>query len=298
VRENQTIRLPDGRTLGFSEFGDPQGQPMLYCHGWPSSRIQARGIHQPAADRGLRVIAPDRPGIGLSDPLPGRGFSDWPADVGALADALAIDRFALLGFSGGGPYALACAALLPDRLEAVGVVCGAPPLDRPADRAGLHWTYRTLASVKHFRQAVLPPVLDSSRWMINRGHDKPPLSWLMRSIPPVDRKAIERQGAWEMVSNSYLEAIRNGPGPVLEEGELYLEPWDFDPATIRIPTMIWHGTEDRNLPCELARRLAARIPRATTRWVEGSGHYSLAVLHIDEILDELGGSIGQPVRRA
>lgn len=287
MRANQSIQLPDGRTLGFAEYGEPQGRPLIFCHGWPSSRVQGHLVAAAAQGRGLRVIAPDRPGIGLSTSLQGRGFSDWPVDLAALADALHIDRFLVLGFSGGGPYALATAALLPDRVVATAVVCGAPPLDQPEHRGDMHWTYRTLAAVKQLRRVVLPPVLDSSRWMVHRGHDKPPLSWLMRSIPPVDRKALDQRGGWEAVSASYLEAIRHGAGPVLEDGELYLRPWDFDPATIRGPLAIWHGTADRNLPCSLVKRLAARIPHASTRWVEGGGHYSLPTQHIDEILDEL-----------
>ena len=125
--DSQTILLPDGRTLGFADYGDPGGRPLFYCHGWPGSRLQARTIDEHGRRRGLRVIAPDRPGIGLSDARPGRGFSDWPADIAGLADSLRIDRFLLLGISGGGPYALAAAALLPDRIDAVAVVSGAPP---------------------------------------------------------------------------------------------------------------------------------------------------------------------------
>lgn len=287
MRDRQTISLPDGRTLGFAEYGQADGRPLFYFHGWPGSRLQACSIDALASRRGLRVIAPDRPGIGLSDAKPGRGFSDWPADIAALADLLRIDRFLLLGISGGGPYALAAAALLPDRLIAAAVVSGAPPLDRPEHRGDLHWTYRTLASVRHFRRALLPPVLHSSRWMVGRGRDKPPLSWVMRSIAPADREALDQAGGWESISASYLEAIRHGADPVLEEGELYLKPWDFDPATIRVPLSIWHGTADLNLPCKLARQLAARIPHATTHWVDGAGHYSLPALHSDEILDQL-----------
>ena len=127
MKEDEQVRLPDGRRLGFGDYGDPAGDPVLFFHGWPSSRYQGKLLHDLAAQRGLRVIAPDRPGVGLSDPLPGRGFASWPGDVAGLADALGIGRFKIYGISGGGPYTLATSAALPERVIAAAVDCGAPP---------------------------------------------------------------------------------------------------------------------------------------------------------------------------
>ncbi len=98
--------------------------------------------------------------------------------------------------------------------------------------------------------------------MIARGRDHAPLSWLLTSIPESDRRAIDSVNGWDMVTRSYLEAIRNGPEAILPEGELYLEPWDFDPERIHVPVHFWHGEADANLPCSVARRLAGRIPGA------------------------------------
>jgi pimeloyl-ACP methyl ester carboxylesterase len=292
VNEDLGIGLPDGRQLGISEYGDPRGRPVMFFHGWPSSRIQARPLDGLALARGLRVIAPDRPGVGDSDPRPGRRFGDWPADVAALADALGLGRFLVLAVSGGGPYALAVAARLPERVEAVSVVSGAPPLDQPADRRGLHWAYRTLAGARQLRRAVLPPVLGASRWMVGRGSDQPPLSWLLHTIAPSDREVLRESDGWDTVSASFLNAIRGGPQRVLEEGELYLQPWDFHPEAITMPVSFWHGSDDRNLPLPLVQRLAARIPHAVTHWVAGSGHYALPLRLAPVILDELLAAAG------
>lgn len=281
------MELPDGRRLAYAEYGDPRGRALLYFHGWPSSRLQGRALDEVAAERGLRVISPDRPGIGMSDPLPGRRFGDWPADVAALADSLGLGRFFLLGVSGGGPYILATAAKLGERVKAAAVVGGAPPLGEPADRHGLHWAYRMLASLERTRRTVVPAVIGAGRWMVERGSDKPPMSWILRSIPPVDREALRGSGGWELVSRGFLEAARGTRDGVLEEGELYLQPWDFAPERIRVPVRIWHGMADQNLPWELARRLAARIPGAATRWIEGGGHYSLPLERRGEIVDDL-----------
>src|SRR5688572_6695284 len=128
MKEDQQVSLPDGRKLGYGDYGDPQGEPVFFFHGWPSSRFHGKLLHEGARERGLRVIAPDRPGIGLSDPLPGRGFGTWPGDVAGLADALGFGTFRLFGISGGCPYTLATAAALPERVRAAAVLCGAPPL--------------------------------------------------------------------------------------------------------------------------------------------------------------------------
>ena len=120
-----------GRMLAWNEYGDPAGRPMLYFHGWPSSRLQGRLVHHLARERGLRVIAPDRPGIGRSTYEPGRRLESWPQLMADFADFLGIDRWAQLGVSGGGPYVLACAAMLGERVSASAVLCGAVPIAGP-----------------------------------------------------------------------------------------------------------------------------------------------------------------------
>lgn len=287
MKEDERVNLPDGRALGFAEYGDPAGEPLFFFHGWPSSRYQGKLLHAQAAERGLRVIAPDRPGVGLSDALPGRGFGSWPGDIAGLADALGLARFKVFGLSGGGPYALATAASLPDRVAATAVVCGAPPLGDPADRANLHLTYRTLAGLKRLRRATAPVSIGLSRWMIARGMGRAPMSWLLRSIPPADREAIADFDCWESVTRSYLEAVRSGSRHVLAEGELYLGPWDFSPEDIRVPVAFWHGLADRNLPCEAAKSLAARVPGAEGHWESGEGHYSLPLRYRARVMDWL-----------
>jgi pimeloyl-ACP methyl ester carboxylesterase len=274
--ENQTAELPGRRTIGYAEYGDPAGSPVFFFHGWPSSRLHGHAVHEAALAKGLRVIAPDRPGIGLSSPQPGRSFSSWPADVAALADRLGFDRFLLMGISGGAPYTLATAAALPDRVKAAAIVCGAPPFGDPADRAHMHFAYRTLSGNPAVRRAAMPIVLRTSRWMIGRGPDRLPMSLMLKSIPQRDRDAIIG-GGWQTMMRSYLEASHSPAANVLQDGELYLQPWDFQPEDIQVPVAFWHGVADANLPIDVAKRLAARIPHAETHWIEGEGHYSLPV---------------------
>lgn len=127
----QQIKLPDGRSLAFSAYGDPGGNPILFFHGWPGARLQGRLTDQPAKRLGLRVIAPDRPGFGHSDFQRNRQILYWPDDVGHLADSLGIDKFSVIGLSGGAPYAFACAYKHPNRINSVGVVSGVGPSDVP-----------------------------------------------------------------------------------------------------------------------------------------------------------------------
>ena len=300
MNEDQSVTLPDGRTLGYAEYGDPDGRPVLFFHGWPSSRYQAAYLDADARERGLRVLAPDRPGIGLSDPLPGRRFADWPRDVAAFADLLGIRSFPILGVSGGGPYTLAACGSLDGRITRAAIICGAPPLAGKADRSHMHWAYKTLASHRGFRRAALPALIPFSRWMVHRGARRAPMSWMLRSVPVHDREALHSIGGWEMVTRSYLEAIRNGPDSILTEGELYLQPWDFEPEKIAVPVRFWHGLDDANLPCEVAKRLAARVPGADGRWVENEGHYSIAIHLSPEALDwlkEEGEATAAPAAR-
>lgn len=125
----RTVELPDGRDLGYAEAGDPDGEPGLVFHGWPNCRTFAAAFDEVGRERGLRVIAPERPGFGVSDPDPDRGLTDWPADVTALLDHLGIETAPVLGISGGGPYALACAARVPERTPRVAVGCGVGPVE-------------------------------------------------------------------------------------------------------------------------------------------------------------------------
>src|SRR5262249_939959 len=137
--EDGLLTLRDGRRLGYAQYGQPGGEPIVFFHGHPGSRLEASLAHEAAAAAGLPVNALDRPGYGLSDFQPGRGITDWPADVAEAADALGIDTFSVAGGSGGGPYALACAWRLPSRVVRAAVISGVGPFQVPGITAGMRW---------------------------------------------------------------------------------------------------------------------------------------------------------------
>lgn len=297
-RDHQTLRLQDGRRLGWAEFGDAQGQPVLYCHGWPGSRIEASLLDRAAKRSRVRLIAADRPGMGLSDFLPGRQFTDWPQDASELCDALGLDRFAVMGVSGGTPYALACAARFPERMSCVVVVSGMGPLDRPDGLEGMGWWNRLLiATAQKMPRTVRFLFGPASRLIF--GLPGFALFVLRRLLPEPDRTVLGRTEMRIFFGRHVREIFRQGPKGPAHDGEAYLKPWNFRLDDISIPVHLWHGDSDVAVPDSMGRFLALKLSGCQARILPGEGHISLLVDHADEILGALyeEGFHAEPQRR-
>jgi pimeloyl-ACP methyl ester carboxylesterase len=284
------LELPHGRRLAWAEYGTPQGRPVLYCHGYPGSRLEAQLAADAAGRLGLRLIAPDRPGLGASDPRPQRTLTDWPDDIAALADHLGIGRFHLVGVSGGGPYALACAQRLGERLVAVLLACGLGELAAPAAAEGMAWPLRQ--GVLLYQR--LPRVAD---WL--NGHVAGPLlqahpqalQRLMSSqLPPADQAVLDDPQVRDLLLASFAAAFAQGGAGPAEELAIYQRPWDIDLRRIRVPVQLWHGDLDNIVPPAMGRRHAALLPNCTARFLPGEGHFSLLVRHMEPMLRQLLGS--------
>jgi len=280
------MRLPDGRLLGWAEYGARQGPPVLYVHGFPGSRLEARLTAAAAERLGLRVIAPDRPGIGLSHFQADRTLGDWPQDVSNLADALGLERFAILGVSGGAPYALACAAAMPGRLSAVGIVGGLGPVADAGSTTGMAALNRCFLYL--FRRAPWlgraffhPLALAMRRW------PRPLFALFTATVPEADRKVLDRPGIREFFHASLHEAARQGARGAAHDLYLYSHPWGFDPASIRAPIHLWHGELDVTVPVAMARHLARSIPKCRATFHPDEGHFSLPIRHMEQILRTL-----------
>lgn len=278
---------PEGRRLCYAEYGDPAGKPLLFFHGWPSCRLQGRIMDLEAKRLGLRIISPDRPGLGRSDFAGKRTLEQWPATVTGLADHLELESFAVLGISGGGPYALSCAAWLPDRVKRVSIVCGAPPLADFPDHSDLLWTYRGLLGVRKRAPWLLAGIIGMSGKFSRLPAHRPPMSWLLKSIPAEDRAAVQGAGGYQTYFGSFREGVRQGGRGVVADADVYLDDWHLDFPSIRVPVIFWHGALDKNIPIRMARELAARVPGADTRWFEEEGHYSLPLRQMIPILEDL-----------
>ena len=276
---DRTIRLRDGRLLGYAEWGDPSGRPLFYFHGWPGARVEGRLGDEAAKAKGVRMIALDRPGMGLSDYQPRRTLVNWPDDVIQLAAAIGLDRFAVLGISGGGPYAAACAWKLSDRLTRAGIVSCLAPLDVPGATAGMSRQNRLAFQIVG-RLSVLRRLLMAKAGVSVRRHPDRVLESGLAAA--VDKKHLDRPDVRKVLVESLSEAYRSGSrGPAWEMG-LYARPWGFRLEDIRTPVYLSHGEQDANAPVTMGRYLASVIPDCQATFHPGEGH-----LHFIDRLPEI-----------
>lgn len=276
---DRTIQLSDGRRLGYAEFGDPGGAPVMYFHGWPGARVEGQLGDEAAGVSGVRLIAVDRPGMGLSAFQPRRSLVDWPDDVVQVAATLGLDRFAVLGISGGGPYAATCAWKLPDRLTGIGIVSSLAPFDVAGGVASMGRRNRlTFQLVRHLgglRRILMARVARS----VSRRPERTLESGVAAAV---DKEYLARPDVRTILGESLSEAFRDGSrGPAWEMG-LYPRPWGFRLEDIRAPVHLWHGEQDANAPVSMGRYLAASIPECRATFYPGEGH-----LHFVDRLPEI-----------
>jgi pimeloyl-ACP methyl ester carboxylesterase len=270
------VRVPGGRTVHVYEAGDPGGVPVLVHHGTPGCGLLAGSWSRDAAERGIRLVGFDRPGYGGSDRHPGRRVADVAADTAAVADALGVGCFRTWGVSGGGPHALACAALLPDRVTCAAVVGAVAPFDA----AGLDWMGGMgEGNVQEFSAAlagaaVLGPLLARDSAALVAGGPAGLVAELASILPPVDAAALSGEFA-EFVYAWLTTGLHAGHEGWLDDDLAFVRPWSFDPAAIAVPVLMLHGRQDLMVPFPHAQWLSARIPGVTAWLTDGDGHLNL-----------------------
>jgi pimeloyl-ACP methyl ester carboxylesterase len=282
-RINQQITLADGRRLGYAEYGVPDGKPVFYFHGFPGSRVG-----WPAFDRGdftarlnARIIAVDRPGYGLSDAKHGRTFLEWPDDVVELADALALERFAVLGISGGGPYASACAFEIVERLTATAIVCGMGPAAAPGCKEGASWIFPGKLAVLRW------PILMMIAMAVRKNPDKF-IAQMNESVSELDQALLQAHPELaKMIADDWREAFRLGIGGTHQESALYTHPWGFRLQEIAAEVHLWHGEQDNNVSGSVGHYVADAIPNCHATFFDNEGHFSIIFNHMEEILSVL-----------
>lgn len=275
--------LPDGRYLAYDTYGDPAGRPALYCHGFPTSHHEARLVDGPAHRHGFRVAAPDRPGYGGSSPRTMEQVADWVEDAAALLDELAWPRVVVIGVSGGGPYALACAARLPERVAAV-VLAGAlgPVGEAPTGRA-----MNPVARLGFWLARTAPGLLAGLFTAAGRLLARWPglLRWgLAVAAPAADRRVLARADVLGALLDGAADGLGRGGGAAVAELARYARPWGYPLAAVRCPVLLWHGTADHVVPLQHARRLAGALPEVSTHLLPDEGHFSVPVACTDDIL--------------
>lgn len=286
------LTLPDGRQLGYATYGREGQWPILFFHGTPGSRHTAHLAGLVASSHESRVIALERPGYGLSDPQRDREIDDWPADVEAAADVLGLERFSLLGYSGGCPFSLATAAALGDRVASIAIVSGMGPVHHPAVEAVLTRRQR----LRRFAVANLSPLVRLLAWQVGRqvrGDIRGFVARRTEASPPADQEHMRRPEIRAVIQQDMLEAYRQGGAAVALEFGLLARPWGFDLDAVRQPMQIWHGSDDHVVPIWLAEVLAEAIPHAQRRFLSGVAHL-LLLDHMDAILEQLLASRSVP----
>ena len=283
----QKLTLSNGAIVALSEYGDPRGAPVFFCHGWPSSRTMAALADDAAREFGVRLISPDRPGIRDSAFQPDRRLIDWPPFLNEVANRLEIARFRILAVSGGAPYAYASAWMTPERVEKISVVSGAPPLDQLNDLDGLLPIHRQMLKLRAKHPGVLRSLFHLGRPFLSLRMPIRLRPLLLRFLQPVDANVLRESRAFEICFDSARKAWRSSAAGVMADAEIYVTPWGFALEDVRVPVTLWHGTKDRTFAVRLARDVASRLPNCEFHLVEGAGHYSLPIRYIHEILADL-----------
>ena len=270
------VRMPDGRALAVEEFGDPAGPVVLYFHGWPACRLEAGLI----PGLGARLLAFDRPGYGRSSPQPGRTLLDWPHDVAFVADRLGLDTFHIVGLSGGGPYAAACAHAMPDRVRSMALVSPVPPSHAVSLRApGVGHLFRLGRYPRLARRlfGFARPLL--RRRLIT------PSTIVGRGLPASDR-AILTPAVMAGLGRVWREGFGHGIMGALSDAQIYAGAWGFPLAGIRVPTALWYGGQDSLIPAHALAPYDA-IPGLQRHILPDEGHYSLILRHAHAMLANL-----------
>lgn len=265
----------------------PDGAPVLYCHVFPGSRLDGAVMEDAAHEVGARLIAMDRPGFGLSDFQPERTIRDWPSDLAALANHLELERFALLGVSGGGPYAMATAVALGARVTRLALVCGLGRLADPDSTSGMNPIQAGLIQAARRAPRI---TLGFNTWITGPFMHHFPgiaLHTLTATAPVADREVLADPAIRRALLATAREAFRRGGRGAAWELYLFTHRWDLDPGAVATPTLLWHGEADATVPVAMGRRHAELIPRCQAHFLPDEGHFSLPIRHAAEILEAL-----------
>lgn len=268
-----TVELPDGRVLGYATYGPADGTPLLFCHGAPGSRYQRLPDTSVLEAHGIRQISVERPGYGKSTYQPGRTLLDWPWDVAELADSLGLDQFYLVGLSGGGPHALACAVQIPERLLGVAVAGSPGPLGDPAAAATVPLALRY--AVKIVTLPGLSRLVTALRARQIRTDPDRFIESMGGRFGEADLAVFRRPAVREMFLEDFSEAVRNGSKGYARDARVGLGDWGFELTDVQTHVDVWHGELDGGVSVELARYVAAELPDSTEHIRPDAGHLLL-----------------------
>jgi pimeloyl-ACP methyl ester carboxylesterase len=287
--ESKIFSLKEGGSLAYVEYGDGNGIPVLFFHGWPSSKTMAQLTDAVARELGVRIISPDRPGICESAFQTERTLLDWPGVLEQTANHLGLGRFHIMAISGGAPYAYAAGLRLSERVRAIAIVSGAPPIVDLSDHGGLLRLYRWMLALYRTQPNALRAFFYLARPIASL---RPPVRFrplLLKilQLQPCDAASLQNSAAFEAVFESQRRAWRASAKGVMADAEIYARQWGFRLEDVPVPVRLWHGRQDRAFSAAVAEEVARRLPNCKVRLVDNEGHYSLPIRHVREILLDL-----------
>jgi pimeloyl-ACP methyl ester carboxylesterase len=268
------VGVPDGRKVAVESWGPPTGMPVFLLHGTPGSRSGPRPRASVLYRLGIYLISYDRPGYGESDPHPNRTVADAAGDVRAIADELELDSFGVVGRSGGGPHALACAALLEGRVQRAACLVGLAP----SDAKDLDWyAGMTESNVQEYstadasRQAVQASVAPQAEQI--RENPDSSLGLLLPKLSKRDLRVVDDIAIRRLLTDTYAEAVRDGEDGWIDDVVALRRPWDFDLTSIKVPVLLWHGADDEYSPVSHTYWLEGQISTAVVQIQPDTAHF-------------------------
>ncbi|MEP6761727.1 MAG: alpha/beta fold hydrolase [Sporichthyaceae bacterium] len=291
--EAVTVRTLDGRELEVLISGPTDGFPVVFHSGTPSGPVHFPAYTKAAAGNGLRLVTYGRPGYGRSTAQPGRRVSDAAADTAAVLDHLGLEDFLTMGHSGGGPHALACAALLPSRCRAVASVAGVAPWDAEGldVMAGMGPENVEEFGVAVQGPAALEPWLEAASAPLHTIEGAAVAEELGGLVPEIDKQALTGEFA-DVMAAALRKGVERGVAGWRDDDLAFVRNWGFDVGSITVPVAIWQGAQDLMVPFAHGQWLAAHVAGAAAHLFDEHGHLSLTVDHMPAILADLATHVG------
>ena len=288
INTEKRIILSDGRVLGYAEYGDSLGFPVFYFHGGQESRRSSIFMDSTAKKLKIRLISPDRPGVGISTYQVNRQFLGWGNDILELADSLGLIKYSVFGLSGGAPHVLACIISDSSRIENASIISGATPYDYRGTLKGMwvpviliHWfaSWKKDKQLRKFIQNDFDELVSKPEKRIKQ---------FQKYLPKPDKQLMTDHPdyAWEFINGS-IESYRQGIDGVVQEWKLYVADWQMDLSKIYFPLALWYGENDKMAPYHRGNYYKNTLPNSTLKVISNEGHFSLIRNHLEEILMEL-----------
>ena len=288
MQTDKKITLLDGRILGYAEYGASLGFPIFYFHGGQESRLSSKFMDSAALKLNIKLISPDRPGIGNSTFQANRQFLDWGNDISQLADSLGLSKYSVFGLSGGAPHVLACIISDSLRIENASIIAGATPYNYKGTLKGMWFPVKIIhwfASWKNDKQ-LRKFIQSDFDGLVNKPENR--IKQFQKYLPKPDKILMTNHPAygWAFLEGS-KESYRQGIEGVVQEWKLYVADWGIDLNSIEFPISLWYGTKDKMAPLYRGFFYDTELPNSTLKLIDNQGHFSLIRNHLDEILIEL-----------